>query len=44
MGTVLIDYRLRHGNYRIFFEWIKDEQPKIIKIQKIMRRQSKTYN
>ena len=36
-------YRLRHGDYRIFFEWKKNEQPKIIRIQKIMRRQSKTY-
>ena len=36
-------YRLRHGDYRIFFEWEKNEQPKIIRIQKIMRRQSKTY-
>ena len=35
-------YRLRVGNYRIFFEVI-DGEPKIIEIQEIQRRQSKTY-
>ncbi len=37
------NYRLRHGDYRIFFTVI-DEVPKIIKIQKISRRTSKTYS
>ena len=35
-------YRLRHGDYRIFFQYI-EEVPKIIKIQKISRRTSQTY-
>ena len=35
-------YRLRHGDYRIFFQYI-EEVPKIIKIQKISRRTSQAY-
>lgn len=35
-------YRLRVGNYRIFFV-LTDGEPKIIEIQEIQRRQSKTY-
>lgn len=35
-------YRLRHGDYRVFFEVI-DEVPKIIQIQKVKRRTSQTY-
>lgn len=36
------EYRLRHGDYRVFFE-VVDGVPKIIKIQKIQRRNSRTY-
>lgn len=35
-------YRLRHGDYRIFFEVI-DDVPKIIQIQKVKRRKTTTY-
>ncbi|WP_304335434.1 type II toxin-antitoxin system RelE/ParE family toxin [Conchiformibius steedae] len=35
-------YRLRHGDYRVFFEVI-DGTPKIINIQKIQRRNNRTY-
>lgn len=35
-------YRLRVGNYRIFFEVIEGV-PRIIEVQEILRRQSKTY-
>lgn len=37
------EYRLRHGDYRIFFKVINGI-PKIIKIQRIKRRNSRTYN
>lgn len=35
-------YRLRHGDYRIFFEVI-DGVPKIIQIQQVKRRKTTTY-
>lgn len=35
-------YRLRHGDYRVFFEVIEGT-PKIIKIQKVRRRKTTTY-
>lgn len=35
-------YRLRHGDYRVFFEWIEGI-PKIIKIQSVRRRTNQTY-
>lgn len=37
------DYRLRWGNYRVLFDYVKDGEPKIIAIQQIARRTSKTY-
>lgn len=35
-------YRIRHGDYRIFFEVI-DGVPKIINIMQVKRRTSRTY-
>lgn len=35
-------YRLRKGDYRVFFEWIKDD-PAVINIFSVRRRTSKTY-
>lgn len=35
-------YRLRHSDYRIFFEVI-DDVPKIIQIQQVKRRKTTTY-
>ncbi|WP_337016383.1 type II toxin-antitoxin system RelE family toxin [Pantoea agglomerans] len=37
------DYRLRWGNYRVLFDYVKNEEPKIIAIQQVARRTSKTY-
>ncbi len=37
-------YRLRVNNYRILFKWITNENPKIIKIEKILKRDSHTYH
>lgn len=37
------DYRLRWGNYRVLFDYVKDEEPRIVAIQQIARRTSKTY-
>ena len=34
-------YRLRVGNYRVFFDF--DGQVKIVKIQEVKKRDSKTY-
>ncbi len=36
-------YRFRHGDYRIFFE-VSDGAPKIVNIQKIARRNNRTYS
>ena len=35
-------YRIRHGDYRIFFE-VKDDEPKIINIMQVKRRTTTTY-
>ena len=35
-------YRLRVGNYRVFFEVI-DGEPKVVLIKEVNRRTSKTY-
>ena len=35
-------YRIRHGDYRIFFEII-DSEPKIINIMQVKRRTTTTY-
>lgn len=35
-------YRLRHGNYRIFFDVIEGV-PTVVKIQKVQRRTTGTY-
>ena len=35
-------YRIRHGDYRIFFEVI-DGEPKIINIMQVKRRTTTTY-
>lgn len=35
-------YRLRHGDYRIFFDVI-DGVPTVIKIQQVQRRKTGTY-
>lgn len=37
------EYRFRHGEYRVLFEWI-DGVPKIIKIQAVKRRNNRTYS
>ncbi|PLR29841.1 hypothetical protein CYR55_22575 [Chimaeribacter californicus] len=35
-------YRLRVGNYRLIFAWVKGD-PVIIQIQAVLRRTSRTY-
>ncbi|WP_338883614.1 MULTISPECIES: type II toxin-antitoxin system RelE family toxin [Xenorhabdus] len=35
-------YRLRVGDYRILFE-LSDQEPKILEVQEIKRRQTNTY-
>lgn len=35
-------YRLRHGDYRIFFQ-VVDGRPKIIRIESVKRRTDRTY-
>lgn len=35
-------YRIRHGDYRIFFE-VVNGVPKVIKIQQVQRRKTGTY-
>lgn len=35
-------YRLRTGDFRIIFDWI-DGKPKIVRIQKIAKRDERTY-
>ncbi len=36
-------YRLKVGSYRIIFEWIDNKQPQIIRIEKVVKRDNRTY-
>lgn len=37
------DFRLKWGNYRVLFDYRKGEEPKIIAIQFVLRRSTRTY-
>ncbi len=36
-------YRLKIGNYRVIFEWVSDTEPQIISIEKVIKRDDRTY-
>ncbi len=36
-------YRLSIGQYRVIFRWLKDKKPQIINIEKVLKRDNRTY-
>ncbi|KPN72407.1 type II toxin-antitoxin system RelE/ParE family toxin [Neisseria sp. 83E34] len=40
MAGMADTYRLRVGNYRLIFQWQKNQEPHIIEIQQVETRQS----